>query len=160
MLFGVPDEIPDVTRSSGMVRGKDLYMGSHHMVTGIIRGLPVLYRDHRRGSGGPPGGSTCPGGPYGLYVEGNQPLSGLGAISPRPHAPRVGGTLKGAPPLAWGPTHPKGRSHLPWLPPPRGNPRAPPLALAPIYSGGFGVAQHTSLSLPRRSPTSLPPRLS
>ena len=62
--------------------GKDLYMGSHHTVTGIIRGLLVLYRDHRRGSGGPPGGSTCPGGPYGLNMEGNQPLGGLGAKPP------------------------------------------------------------------------------
>ena len=43
-------------------------------------GIPVLYRDHRRGSGGPLGGSTCPGGPYGLYVERDQPLSGLGAF--------------------------------------------------------------------------------
>ena len=42
----------------------------------------VLYRDHRKGSRGPPGGSTCRGGPYVLYVEGNQPLSGLGAIPP------------------------------------------------------------------------------
>ena len=56
----------------------------------VFGGLLVLYRDHRRGSGGPPEGSTCPGGPYGLYVEGNQPLSGLGA-TPRAHAPRVGG---------------------------------------------------------------------
>ena len=35
-----------------------------------------------------------------------------------------------------------------------------PLPLAPIYSVGFGAAQHTSLSLPRCSPSSLPPRLS
>ena len=61
-----------------------------------------MYRDHRRGSGGPPGGSTCPGGPYGLYVEGNQPLSGLGAIPLGPMRLGLGGTLKGAPPLAWG----------------------------------------------------------
>ena len=45
----------------------------------VFGGLSVLYRDHRKGSGGPPGGSTCPGGPYGLCMERDQPLSGLGA---------------------------------------------------------------------------------
>ena len=49
--------------------GEDLYMGSSYSVIG-------------RGSGGPPGGSTCPGGPYGLNMEGNQPLGGLGAKPP------------------------------------------------------------------------------
>ena len=70
--------------------GEDLYMGSHHTVTGNIWGV---YRDHRRGSGGPPGGSTCPGGPYGLYVERDQPLSGLGAFPLGP--PAEGGTTAG-----------------------------------------------------------------
>ena len=68
----------------------------------VFGGLSVLYRDHRRGSGGPPGGSTCPGGPYGLYVEGNQPLSGLGAIPLGPMRLGFGGTLKGGAPLALG----------------------------------------------------------
>ena len=68
------------------------------MVTGSIRGFAGIVPGPPKGFRG----STCPGGPYGLYVEGNQPLSGLGAIPPRAHAPRVGGTLKGAPPLAWG----------------------------------------------------------
>ena len=82
--------------------GKDLYMGSHHTVTGIIWGLPVLYRDHWRGFGGPPGGSTCPGGPYGLFVERDQPLSGLGASPLGPMRLGFGGTLKGGRPLALG----------------------------------------------------------
>ena len=56
--------------------GKDLYMGSHHTVTRIIQGLPVLYRDHRKGPGGPPGGATYLGGPCGLKREGNHPLVG------------------------------------------------------------------------------------
>ena len=61
-----------------------------------------MYRDHRRGSGGPPGGSTCPGGPYGLCVERDQHLSGLGA-SPLGHMRLgFGGTLKGGRPLALG----------------------------------------------------------
>ena len=38
-----------------------------------------MYRDHRKGPGGPPGGATYPGGPRGLKVEGNQPLVGWGA---------------------------------------------------------------------------------
>ena len=61
-----------------------------------------MYRDHRKGPGGPPGGVTYPGGPDGLKWEGNQPLSGLGAIPPRAHSPRVGGNPKGGAPLLGG----------------------------------------------------------
>ena len=35
-----------------------------------------MYRDHRKGPEGPPGGATYPGGPHGLKWEGNQPLVG------------------------------------------------------------------------------------
>ena len=35
-----------------------------------------MYRDHRKGPGGPPGGATYPGGPRGLKWEGNQTLVG------------------------------------------------------------------------------------
>ena len=35
-----------------------------------------MYRDHRKGPGGPPGGAAYPGGPHGLKWEGNQPLVG------------------------------------------------------------------------------------
>ena len=35
-----------------------------------------MYRDHRKGPGGPSGGATYPGGPRGLKWEGNQPLVG------------------------------------------------------------------------------------
>ena len=73
--------------------GKDLYMGSHHTVTGNIRGYTGIVP-------GPPEGfrgSTCPGGPYGLYVEGNQPLSVLGAT---PHVGvKTGGSRVGGPEL-------------------------------------------------------------
>ena len=69
--------------------GKDLYMGSCHADTGKFRGISVLYRGHRRDSGGPPGGGTSPGGPYGLYEEGIQPKVGWGATSLMAHAPRV-----------------------------------------------------------------------
>ena len=32
-----------------------------------------MYRDHRKGPGGPPGGATHPGGPHGLKWEGTSP---------------------------------------------------------------------------------------
>ena len=71
-----------------------------------------MYRDHRKGPGGPPGGATYPGGPHGLKWEGNQPLVGWSA-------PPLGLPLRlgletlgvGAPPLSWGARHP-------WPPPP------------------------------------------
>ena len=84
MLFGVPDEIPDVTRSSG---GEELYIGSPVSATGKVSGVTGIVPGPPKGFRG----STYPGRPYGLYVEGNQPLSGLGTIPPKAHAPRVGG---------------------------------------------------------------------
>ena len=54
-----------------------------------------MYRDHRKGPGGPPGGATCPGGPHGLKVEGNQPLVGWGAPTPRVSNTRRRGRPKG-----------------------------------------------------------------
>ena len=35
-----------------------------------------MYRDHRKGPRGPPGGATHPGGPRGLKWGGNQPIVG------------------------------------------------------------------------------------
>ena len=60
-----------------------------------------MYRDHRKGPGGPPGGATYPGGPHGLKVEGNQPLVGWAPPWASPHAPRVGNP-RGEFPLALG----------------------------------------------------------
>ena len=60
--------------------GKDLYIGSPVSAIGKVSGSPVLYRDHRKGPGGPPGGATYPGGPHGLNWEGNQPLVGWYAL--------------------------------------------------------------------------------
>ena len=71
-----------------------------------------MYRDHRKGPGGPPGGATCPGGPRGLKVEGNQPLVGWGApLGPPPMRLGLGTLGEGAPPLALGGKSP------PWPPP-------------------------------------------
>ena len=96
-----------------------------------------MYRDHRKGPGGPPGGATYPGGPRGLKWEGNQPLVGwcapLGPPAPRVGNPRWGG---GANHLPWGALHP------PWPQPPWeiASPRAgaPPGGL---YKGGQGGGQ-------------------
>ena len=79
-------------------------------------GISILYRGHRKGSRGPPGGATSSEGPYGLYGEGNQPKWAGAQHPPRAHAPRVGGNPKGGRPLAWGAS-----------PPPLG--RRPPLDL-------------------------------
>ena len=73
-----------------------------------------MYRDHRKGPGGPPGGATYPGGPHGLKWEGNQPLVGWGApLGPPPMRLGLGTLGEGAPPLALGG-------------------KAPPLAAAPL----------------------------
>ena len=73
-----------------------------------------MYRDHRKGPGGPPGGATYPGGPHGLKWEGNQPLVGWCT----PLDPLCLGleTLgMGAPPPGLGGKFP------PWPPPPLGD---------------------------------------
>ena len=119
-----------------------------------------MYRDHRKGPGGPPGGATYPGGPRGLKVEGNQPLVGWGApLGPPPM--RLGlGTLGGElPPCLGGQgTHsppfgrrPPWRSHLPGPAPPQGayirGGRAATYSLGRLPP----PLQHLSLSLSRRS---------
>ena len=70
-----------------------------------------MYRDHRRGPGGPPGGATYPGGARGLKWEGNHPLVGRPPMG-LPPAPRVGNPRVGGAPLALGGKAP------PWPPPP------------------------------------------
>ena len=94
-------------------------MGIHHTVTRSIRGFAGIVLGPPKGFWG----STCPGGPYGLYVEGNQPLSGLGAIPLGPMRLGLVGTLKGAPPWLGGKPPPLGRrppsrSHLEGADPP------------------------------------------
>ena len=80
-----------------------------------------MYRDHRKGPGGPPGGATHPGGPRGLKWGGDQPL--VGWCAPLGPPLRLGlGTLgEGAPPLALGGT-------------------PPPLAAAPLEIPSLGPA--------------------
>ena len=72
-----------------------------------------MYRDHRMGPGGPPGGTTHPGGPHGLKWGGELAHSGL--VRPPP----LGPLRLGLETLGWG------RLHLPWG-------YSTPLAAAPI----------------------------
>ena len=57
---------------------KDLYTGSPYSVAGSVRGFIGIVPGPPKGFRG----STCPGGPYGLDMEGNQLLGGLGAKTP------------------------------------------------------------------------------
>ena len=61
-----------------------------------------MYRDHRKGPEGPPGGATHPGEPHGLKWEGNQPLVGWRAPLGPPLRLGLGTLGEGAPPLALG----------------------------------------------------------
>ena len=59
-----------------------------------------MYRDHRKGPGGPQGGATYPEGPHGLKGRGNQPLVGWCAPPWPSHASRVE-TLRGGGASTW-----------------------------------------------------------
>ena len=128
--------------------GEELYIGSQVSATGKVLGVTGIVP-------GPPGGATCPGGPRGLKVEGNQPLVGWGAPLGPPPAPRVGNPRGGGRPTWLGgeatPPFP------PWPPPPLGIPS--PRAGAPpgAYIKGGGRAATLQLWAPPSSPaTPLP----
>ncbi len=100
-----------------------------------------MYRDHRKGPGGPPGGATYPGGLRGLKWEGNQPLVGWAP----PHGPppmHLGlGTLGWGLPTCLGgqgtPSPPLGRR------PPLGSDLQGPAPPQGAYIRGEG-GQHTT----------------
>ena len=107
-----------------------------------FRGLSVLYRDHRKVSGGPPGGATCPGGLNGLNKGGNQPI--VGWCAP-PRGPRSLGhqTLGfgGSPPPNLGGKPPPFPLGAP--PPSRSNLEGlAPFPFHPINRGEEGGQQH------------------
>ena len=100
-------------------------------LSGQVSGSPILYWDHRKGPGGPPGEATCPGGHMGCrgcalaYMgQGHQPQEA--------HAPRVqeGRSPKGGRHLLGALGR---RDSFPWPHPPRRldllGPAPPPLAL-------------------------------
>ena len=122
-----------------------------------------MYRDHRKGPGGPPGRATYPGGPHGLKWEGNQPLVGWCAPLGPPPAPRVGNPRVGGggAPLALGGKAP------PWPPPPHpdGFWPAPPSQGAYIKGGregsnttAFGASLLTCNTSPSRRSLAKPCR--
>ena len=84
MLFGVPDEITDVTRVSGMVRKRRLIYRmtsfDYRKVFGVTGNVPGMTNGFREFTGG--GGPPTPGKPIGVW--GAAPaLSGLVGQSKR-----------------------------------------------------------------------------
>ena len=117
----------------------------------MFGGMPVLYRDHRRGSEGPQGGSTPLGGPHGPQGAGNQPLEGWAPPLGPMRLGLGGGNPSGGAPLAWGASplpgrRPPSRSHLEG---------AGPLPPSPINRGARGGLHTTSKAQPLPSPTPL-----
>ena len=132
-------------------------MGSHHTVTGNIRGYTGIVPGPPEGFRGSTGRVHLPRRAL-WAVGGREPApSGLGAIPPRAHAPRVWGNPKGGAPLAWGASPlPLGRR-----PPSRSHLEGPaPFPLLPINRGVRGGLQHhiqgAAPPLPNTSP---PPRV-
>ena len=91
-----------------------------------------MYRDHRKGPGGPPGGATHPGGPHGLKWEGNQPIVGWCAPLGPPPAPRVKTLGVGGRPT-WLGGH---STPLAAAPPRRSHLLGPAHTLGGLYKGG------------------------
>ena len=100
-----------------------------------------MYRDHRKGPGGPPGGATYPRGARGLKWGGDQPLVGWCPPGP-PSAPRVGNPGGGgASTCLGGQVSPLGRR-----PPRRSHLLGPAHPLGGLYKGGReGAAAPLSL---------------
>ena len=135
--------------------GEELYIGSVVSANGKVSGSPVLYRDHRMGPGGPPGGATHPGGPHGLKWEGEPAHSGLVRPPPwDPHAPRVGNPRGGgASTCLGGQVSPLGRR-----PPRRSHLLGPVPPWGPYIKRGVGGQPHPDTwRLPSPFATPLPP---
>ena len=111
-----------------------------------------MYRDHRKGLGGPPGGATYPRGTHGLKWEGNQPLVGWCAPPGPPLAPRVGNPRWGGgrPTCLGGHSTPLGRRPLGRL---DLQGRRPPLGTLYIEGGGRAAAPlHLAPPFPLATP--------
>ena len=72
MLFGVPDEITDVTRVSGMVRKRRLIYRmtsfDYRKVFGVTGNVPGMTNGFREFTGG---GQPTPGKPIGIWGGGH-----------------------------------------------------------------------------------------
>ena len=137
--------------------GEDLYMGSHHMVTGSIRGFAGIVPGPPKGFRGSTGRVHLPRRAL-WAVGGREPAPKWAGHQPPPraHAPRVGGNPGGGAPLDLGGKPPS----LAAAPPTRWDLRGPaPLSLAPIYSGGVGGQPHVfpGAALPPHTPPHPPP---
>ena len=139
---------------------EDRYIGRRVLESGSVPGVS-RYGQHDRKVFREP--RQVLGGFMGQGNGENQPTKRLCTPLTYSHVTRgFGAPHLGFPPPGLGAKSPKGEipSALA-APPPLGETLGRlPLSLPPIYRGGFGAAQHTSLSIPRRSPTSLPPHLS
>ena len=131
--------------------GEDLYVGSCHTVTGKVRGHIGIVPGPPEGFWGPPGGATSPGGPHGLWREGNQPLEGWAHPPLGPMRLGLGGNPKGAPPCLGG------KPPSPWPPPPSRShlEGAGPLPPSPINRGVRGGLHTQAKAQPLPSPTPL-----
>ena len=127
MLFGVPDEITDVTRVSGMVRKRRLIYRmtsfDYRKVFGVTGNVPGMTNGFREFTGGG-GGEPPPRGPIhqekeikGKEKKRGKKWEGRGTPPTKPSPTRFGGGV--LPPLArptpWGSLDPKARpppSHL------------------------------------------------
>ena len=136
MLFGVPDEITDVTRVSEMVRKRRLIYRmtsfDYRKVFGVTGNVPGMTNGFREFTGGEP----TPGKPIGLGGDTpdlsglvGQPTSALCAMEKKIKRERKkkggGGKEGGLPPTKPSPTRFGGESPPPWLGRPLGDPLDP-----------------------------------
>ena len=134
--------------------GEDLYMGSHHTVTGSVRGYAGIVPGPPKGFRGSTGRVHLPRRAL-WAVGGREPAPKWAGHQPPPraHAPRVGGNPGGGAPLDLGGKPPS----LAAAPPTRWDLRGPaPLSLAPINRVGWEGSRTTSKAQPSPPPTPPP----
>ena len=153
MLFGVPDEITDVTRVSGMVRKRRLIYRmtsfDYRKVFGVTGNVPGMTNGFREFTGG----ATHPGEAHRLWGDTpalsglvGQPQGGLCAKNKESKEKKKKGGRKwegrGTPPTKPSPTRFGGGSLPPWTrPTPLGllEPQGKVPSLPPIYTEVLGL---------------------
>jgi hypothetical protein len=95
-LFGVPDEIPDMTSNSEC---EDRYIGRRESESEVFRGYWVVTRRTERGFGGP---DKCWGASWAKGREHTSPLRGCAPPHPIPRSPVKVGRPLGLPPPGLG----------------------------------------------------------
>ena len=135
--------------------GKDLYMGSHHTVTGNIRGYTGIVPGPPEGFRGSTGRVHLPRRAL-WAVGGREPAPKWAGHQPPPwaHAPRVGGNPGGGAPLDLGGKPPS----LAAAPPTRWDLRGRPPSPLPLYIvEGWEGSRTPGLAQPSPPPTPPPP---